>query len=206
MERLLYISQQTPSASHLDNIRAACAAGCRWVQLRAKSGDISAQATAAKIICDQYGARLSVNDHPAIAAAIKAYGSHVGKQDAPLQEARLQAGTDCWLGGTANTPDDVLAHVAAGANYIGYGPCRFTTTKEKLSPVLGLEGYRHLMNTLRQKGLSIPVLAIGGITLEDIPALMATGIHGIAVSGLITYAVNKKEMVEKIKHALSCNN
>ncbi|AWO01478.1 thiamine phosphate synthase [Chitinophaga alhagiae] len=206
MERLLYISQQTPNASHLDNIRAACQAGCGWVQLRVKSGDISTQAAAAKIICDQYGAQLSVNDHPAMAAAIGAYGSHVGLQDAPLPEARRLAGPGCWLGGTANTPEQALAHAAAGADYIGYGPYRFTTTKEKLSPVLGLEGYRQLMQALRNKGITIPVLAIGGILLEDIAALMSTGIHGVAVSGLITHAADKKAMVQKIKLALSCNN
>lgn len=206
MERLLYISQQTPGASHLENIRAACEAGCRWVQLRIKSGDISTPAAAAKIICDQYGARLSVNDHPAMAAAVGAYGSHVGLEDTPLPEARRQAGPASWLGGTANTPEQALAHIAAGANYIGYGPYRFTITKEKLSPVLGLEGYRQLIQVLQSKGITIPVLAIGGILLEDIPALMATGVHGIAVSGLITHAANKKEMVQKIKLALSCNN
>lgn len=206
MERLLYISQQTASASHLDNIRAACIAGCKWVQLRVKSGDISAQAAAAKIICDQYGVKLSVNDHPAMAAALQTYGAHVGLQDMPVAEARRLAGSGCWLGGTANTPQDALAHAAAGADYIGYGPYRFTTTKEKLSPVLGLEGYRRLMAQLRDNGITIPVLAIGGILLEDIPALMATGIHGVAVSGLVTNAADKKEMVDQIKLALSCNN
>lgn len=206
MERLLYISQQTPGASHLENIRAACEAGCRWVQLRIKSGDISTQAAAAKIVCDQYGAQLSVNDHPAMAAAIGAYGSHVGLEDSPLPEARRLAGAACWLGGTANTPEQALAHIAAGANYIGYGPYRFTTTKDKLSPVLGIEGYSQLIQVLQSKGITIPVLAIGGILLEDIPALMATGVYGVAVSGLITHAADKKEMVQKIKLALSCNN
>jgi thiamine-phosphate pyrophosphorylase len=206
MERLLYISQATSDASHLDNIRAACEAGCRWIQLRAKSGDISAQAMAAKIICDQFGARLSINDHPAVAAVIQSYGTHVGLQDTPLPEARRLAGAGAWLGGTANTPHDALAHASAGADYIGYGPYRFTSTKEKLSPVLGIEGYHQLMATLKAKNISIPVLAIGGILLEDIPALMASGIHGIAVSGLITHAANKKEMVNNIKLALSCSN
>lgn len=203
MERLLYISQ----APHLENIRAACEAGCRWVQLRAKElltadDDMDALYNArvqlaidAKKICDQFGAKLSINDHPAIAAQVNAYGVHVGKLDMPVKEARSIAGDQSWLGGTANTIDDVLAHINDGVDYVGVGPFRFTTTKEKLSPILGLEGYQHLMSFVGNK---IPVLAIGGILLEDILALKETGVHGVAVSGLITNAVDKKEMVQKI--------
>lgn len=212
MERLLYISQ----APHLENIRAACEAGCRWVQLRAKqprsstgiqpaddapwvkdalhSGLLSL-AIDAKAICDEFGAKLSINDSPSIAAQINAYGVHVGKLDAPVKEARHIAGAQSWLGGTANTLDDVMAHMNDGVDYVGVGPFRFTTTKENLSPILGLEGYQHLMSFV---GNRIPVMAIGGILLEDIPALIATGVHGVAVSGLITNAVDKKEMVQKI--------
>lgn len=199
MERLLYISQQTPDASHIDNIRAACEAGCRWVQLRVKSGDPSAAAFDAKRVCDQYGANLSINDHPVVARTVAAFGLHVGLQDMPVDEARKIVGEGCWLGGTANTSGDALMHAAAGADYIGAGPFRFTTTKEKLSPILGIEGYRQLMKGI---GGKLPVLAIGGILLEDIPALMNTGVHGIAVSGLITHAPDKKALVAQILELL----
>ncbi len=200
MERLLYISQQTPECSHAENIRAACEAGCRWIQLRVKSGDVSAIAFEAKKICDQFGAKLSINDHPIIAKTVGAYGLHVGLQDMPVNEARKIVGENCWLGGTANTLSDALMHTAAGADYLGAGPFRFTTTKKNLSPILGLEGYRQLMKTI---GGKLPVLAIGGILLEDIPALMNTGVHGIAVSGLITRAPAKKAMVTRILELLN---
>jgi thiamine-phosphate pyrophosphorylase len=199
MERLLYISQQTPGASHAENIRAACEAGCRWIQLRVKSGDVSAIAFEAKQICDAFGALLSINDHPTVARTIGAYGLHVGLQDMPVQEARTIVGSGCWLGGTANTIHDARMHADAGADYIGAGPFRFTTTKEKLSPILGLEGYRQLMKGI---GSNLPVLAIGGILLEDVPALMDTGVYGIAVSGLITHAPDKKAVVEEIMQLL----
>lgn len=250
MERLLYISQ----APHLENIRAACEAGCKWIQLRVKEnpdmrvandaqgrnvqpvddvqgmkgstgmqsvgdaqeikGNTGVQsaydakhikddshnarlllAIDAKKICDEFGAKLSINDHPAIAAQVNAYGVHVGKLDVPVKEARSIAGDQSWLGGTANTIEDVLAHVNDGVDYVGVGPFRFTTTKEKLSPILGLEGYQQMM---AQLGSKVPVLAIGGILLEDIPALKEAGVYGVAVSGLITHAVDKKEMVQKI--------
>ncbi len=202
MERLLYISQETPGASHADNILAACEAGCRWVQLRIKSGDPSAAAIAAMEICRTYGATLSINDHPALAKSVGAHGVHVGLNDMPVAEARAIVGQDILVGGTANTPEDALTHAAAGADYIGYGPFRFTATKEKLSPVLGIAGYRQLIAA--QPG--IPVIAIGGIVTEDIPELLEAGVYGIAVSGLITHARDKKSTVQQILDCIWTNS
>ena len=76
-------------------------------------------------------------------------------------------------------------HVAAGVDYVGLGPFRFTSTKEKLSPILGLAGYTDIMRQCRAAGLTVPVVGIGGITLDDVSALLATGLHGVAVSGAI---------------------
>ena len=92
------------------------------------------------------------------------------------------------IGGTANTFEDVKAHYEAGADYIGCGPFRFTTTKEKLSPILGLEGYREIIQKMKAENIDIPIVAIGGITREDIPDIMKTGVNGIALSGCILNA------------------
>lgn len=89
-------------------------------------------------------------------------------------------------------------HFRASANYIGCGPFRFTTTKKGLSPILGLEGYRSIMQQVKEAGIDIPIVAIGGITADDIPALMQTGISGIALSGAILRADNPMEMVGRI--------
>jgi thiamine-phosphate pyrophosphorylase len=102
------------------------------------------------------------------------------------------------IGGTANSLEDILRHADDGADYVGLGPYRFTTTKQKLSPILGLEGIQHIMNQLQARNVTIPVIAIGGITLEDIPALRRTGIQGIAVSGLITHAADKARLIQQI--------
>ncbi|WP_341833975.1 thiamine phosphate synthase [Chitinophaga pollutisoli] len=201
-QKLLYISQQTPTASHADNILAACEAGCRWIQLRVKQGDATAAAFEAMDICRSFGAALSINDHPEIAKTVGAQGVHVGLQDMPVAEARAIAGPGALIGGTANTPEDALAHAAAGADYIGYGPFRFTSTKEKLSPILGIPGYNRLMAA--QPG--IPVIAIGGILLNDIPAILDTGVYGIAVSGLITHAPDKKSIVQQILDSIWTNS
>jgi len=198
---LHYISQQTPGATHLDNILEACEAGCRWIQLRIKNEapeTVLSTAMAAKAICSKYNATLIVNDHPGIAKQVGAHGVHVGKLDMTVAEARALTGETFIIGGTANTLEDILIHVKDGADYVGVGPYRFTTTKEKLSPILGLEGIAGIMRSLKDMGIHIPVIAIGGILAEDIPALMETGIHGIAVSGLITHAANKSQTVSSL--------
>ncbi|MEC5147918.1 thiamine phosphate synthase [Chitinophaga sp. 212800010-3] len=202
ISKLHYISQ-TP---HTENIRAACDAGCQWIQLRVKQQseeEILRLAEAAKTICDQYKARLIINDHPQIAVKAGADGVHVGKLDMSVAAARAITGPDMIVGGTANTVADILRHVEDGANYVGVGPYRFTTTKENLSPILGLSGYLAILQQLQDQHISIPVIAIGGILATDIPPLMAAGVHGIAVSGLISQATNKQQTVQDIHHHLN---
>ncbi|MBC9931545.1 thiamine phosphate synthase [Chitinophaga qingshengii] len=206
ISKLHYISQQTGQRSHLDNIRAACEAGCQWIQLRIKNEtpeNILPVATAAKTICDEYNASLIINDYPHIAVAVNAAGVHVGLQDMTVAEARAIVGPGKIVGGTANTLSDVLSHVKNGASYVGLGPFRFTTTKQNLSPILGVEGYHSIMTALREQQINTPVVAIGGIMTTDIPAILETGIHGVAVSGLITQAPEQQPLVQHIYELLN---
>lgn len=199
---LHYISQP----AHTSNILAACDAGCKWIQLRIKNespATVLPMAEAVKKICDRYQASLIINDYPQVAVAVGATGVHVGKQDMTVAAARAITGNNMIVGGTANTLEDILQHVADGASYVGVGPFRFTTTKQNLSPILGLSGYQQILQALKQKNIAIPVIAIGGILLEDIPALIAAGIHGIAVSGLITQAIHKQTVVDHIYQQLN---
>ena len=115
-------------------------------------------------------------------------GVHLGKLDMPVAEARRILGPDRIIGATANTFDDIARAAAAGVDYIGLGPFRFTQTKSNLSPILGLEGYRSLLTQCRRAGITLPVVAIGGITAADIADLCATGIRGIALSGALLTA------------------
>jgi thiamine-phosphate pyrophosphorylase len=198
---LHYISQQTATADHLANIQAACDAGCNWIQLRIKDSTPEAilpLAIAAKKICGQYNATLIINDYPQVAKAIGAHGVHVGKNDMTVAAARAITGPDMIVGGTANTLEDLLQHVKDGADYVGLGPYRFTTTKQKLSPILGLEGIANILQQLSAQGITIPVIAIGGIVQDDVAALISAGVHGVAVSGLITHAADRKEVVKNI--------
>jgi thiamine-phosphate pyrophosphorylase len=201
MERLQYISQETEKLSHLQGIEKACEAGVKWIQLRVKDksqDEILALAKKAQIICDNYGAMLTINDHVQIAKEIYSYGLHLGKEDMNVSDARKLLNDAFIIGGTANTIEDIETHFKAGANYVGIGPFRFTTTKKKLSPVLGLEGYKKTVEECNKRNILIPLIAIGGIELQDIPAIMQTGVFGIAVSGLIANAANAEETVNEI--------
>lgn len=159
-------------------------------------------AEAAKKICDRYQAALIINDYPQVAVAVEAAGVHVGKLDMTVAAARAITGSNMIVGGTANTLADILQHEQDGASYVGVGPYRFTTTKQNLSPILGLSGYQSILQSLKEKHISIPVIAIGGIMPEDIAGLMETGIHGIAVSGVITHATDKQAVVNLIHQQL----
>jgi thiamine-phosphate pyrophosphorylase len=203
--KLQYISQGTTATEQITNIQEALDAGCDWIQLRFKNAsteEIKVLSKQVKEMCLSYTATFIINDHPHIAKEINADGVHLGLQDMPVAEAKKIIG-DKIIGGTANTLSDVLKRVDEGCSYIGLGPFRFTTTKEKLSPVLGLEGYKKIMDELEQRQIKMPVYAIGGIVLEDIQAIMQTGMYGIAVSGNITNHPDKRFLVQQLNTFLN---
>ncbi|MGL5787819.1 MAG: thiamine phosphate synthase [Bacteroidales bacterium] len=146
--------------------------------------------------CSGEGVVQIINDNPLVAIEVNADGVHLGKKDMPVKEARELLGYNYIIGGTANTMDDIRQLVADGVDYIGLGPFRFTKTKENLSPVIGLEGYQRILSLCREEGITIPVIAIGGITIDDIPAIMATGVHGVAMSGGLKLPDNKSAQDE----------
>jgi thiamine-phosphate pyrophosphorylase len=149
-------------------------------------------------MCKNVGATFIIDDRVELVKEIGADGVHLGKNDMPINEARKVLGESFIIGGTANTFEDVKAHYEASANYIGCGPFRFTTTKKNLSPVLGLDGYRNIINQMRDADIHLPIIAIGGITAEDIPAIIQTGINGIALSSTILRAANPIEEMKRI--------
>lgn len=203
---LQFITHYTDRYTYLDGIRLALAGGCRWIQLRMKEApadELHSTALQARQLCSEAGATLIIDDHVALAKEIRADGVHLGLNDMPIAEARSILGPTYIIGGTANTFNDVKAHHAAGADYIGCGPFRFTTTKKGLAPVLGLEGYRDIVAQMRAQRIALPVVAIGGITPGDIPALMQTGISGIALSGTILRADDPAEETGRIIEILN---
>ncbi len=201
-----FISHYSERYSYLDSIQLALEGGCRWIQLRMKDAtddEVRPIAVEAQKLCRAYGAKFIIDDRVALVRELGADGVHLGKNDMPIREARQILGPDYIIGGTANTFEEAKAHYEASADYIGCGPFRFTTTKQKLAPVLGLEGYRSIISKLREANINIPVVAIGGITQADIPAILQTGITGIALSGTVLRA---DDPIAEMKHIINIIN
>lgn len=205
MYRFQYISQGQTPEEHLSNCKKVLTAGVKWIQLRMKNfPDEIVEKTALEVqsLCTQSGATFILNDNVNLAKKINADGVHLGLTDTAITEARLILGQNKIIGGTANTVEDVVQRIEERCDYIGLGPYRFTSTKDKLSPILGLEGYRAILNRLDDGHRKTPIVAIGGIQVEDISAILETGICGIALSGILTNSKNKKEIVERINTIL----
>ena len=196
-----FITHYTERYSYSDAARIALEGGCRWVQLRMKDTPVEVikpVALEVQALCRQYGATFIVDDHVELAKELHADGVHLGKKDMPIADARLMLGEEYIIGGTANTFEDVLQHYKDGADYIGCGPFRYTATKKNLSPILGLEGYTTIIRRMQEKNIHLPIVAIGGITIADIPAIMQTGVSGIALSGTVLHADSPADEMKRI--------
>lgn len=196
-----FISHSNERCSYLDGIRLSLEGGCKWVQLRMKDApdeQVAQLGVQARELCERYGAKLILDDRVELVAKTGADGVHLGKNDMPIAQAREILGSGKIIGGTANTFEDIVAHWKSGADYIGCGPFRFTTTKKNLSPILGLEGYRDIVARMKDAGITLPLVAIGGITAEDIPAILETGVDGIAVSGTVLRAEDPAAEMAKL--------
>jgi thiamine-phosphate pyrophosphorylase len=201
-ERLYFL---TNDDEPVEQVAMACAAGIRWVQLRMKEAsdaEVLAAALAAKPICERYGCMLLINDRVEVAMAAGVQGVHLGQLDMAVAEARRLLGEGKIVGGTANTIAQLREHRRQGADYIGLGPYRYTTTKKNLSPVLGLEGYRAIMTGLRAEGVAIPVVAIGGIGAADVAPLLEAGLHGVAFSGMLVHAADPAALVRSLRNEI----
>ncbi len=198
IHKLQYISQGETPKEHLENIQKVCNAGADWVQLRLKNSDakiILETAKEAREITSRFKAKLIINDHYTVAKEIKADGVHLGKTDECPSKVRAFLGASYIIGGTANTLEDCRILLDKKVDYIGLGPYQFTKTKKNLSPVLGVEGYKNLLEELQTE---TPIIAIGGIVLDDVNKIINAGIYGIAISGAITKNVSSIAKFQEI--------
>lgn len=201
MRAIQFITHETETVGYVEGARMALEGGCRWIQLRMKdASDDEVRKAAAEIqpMCKAHDAIFLLDDRVELAKELKADGVHLGKNDMPVDEARRVLGEEFIIGGTANTFEDIEHLARQGANYIGCGPFRFTTTKKNLAPVIGIEGYRDIIEKMEAAGIDLPVVAIGGITADDIDDILATGVRGIAVSGTVLRAENPVAMMKQI--------
>jgi thiamine-phosphate pyrophosphorylase len=188
--KLQYISQGTTAKEQAYNILQALDYGADWIQLRWKTATDEERVKLAEQVrqrCHDYQATYIINDSIAIAKRVDADGVHLGLNDEGIEKARDVLGKGKIIGGTANTIADVTIRIDEGCDYIGLGPYRATNTKEKLSPILGIEGYRKIILHLKENQINFPpIYAIGGIGLADIQCLLEEGIYGVAISKAIT--------------------
>lgn len=203
---LQFITHPSPRFSITEEVRLVLEGGCKWIQLRMKDASYDEmRATALEIIplCKENDAIMVIDDNVRLTDELRVHGVHLGKNDMPPRQAREELGPHAIIGVTANTAEDILAMRGIDVDYVGLGPFRFTTTKSALSPVIGLDGYRDIMSAIRNAGSELPVVAIGGIILDDIIPLMETGINGVAMSGTIINAPDPKEYTAKVIEALN---
>ena len=163
-------------------VEAALQNGATCLQLREKALDPAAfreEARQMAVLCGRYGVPLIINDNVEVALACGAAGVHLGQQDMPIAQARRMAGPDLILGASAHTVQEALEAQAAGADYLGVGAVFSTSTKADASPLP--------LTTLREicAAVSIPVVAIGGITETNLLQLTGCGAAGVAVVSAI---------------------
>ena len=203
---LQYITDYKEGVSIPEQVESVCRGGCRWVQLRMKEAtreEFTRVGRIVKEICRRHGALFLVNDNVDIALELDADGVHLGKEDMNPLEARKILGYTKIIGGTCNTFEDVVARFRQQVDYIGLGPFTYTSTKKRLSPILGIEGYRNILDACRKAGIHIPIHAIGGIRENDIQPILSTGVTGIALSSLLKNSDDITEKTKQIQEEMS---
>lgn len=197
---LQYITNTESPLSIKEQVAAVLEGGCSWIQLRMKEAsddDIRKVVEEIKPLCAEHDALLLLNDRVELCKELQLTGVHLGKEDMLPSKARIELGPLAVIGVTVNTFDDVKAVRSLDIDYVGMGPFRTTSTKKNLAPILGLEGTKQLCDRMENAEIEIPRVAVGGITLDDVSALMDAGVNGIAVSGAIAFADDPVDMTRK---------
>lgn len=187
--------------NHVELARLAIDGGADLIQLRDKRRGARELIDIAQVvgdICHTAGVGFIVNDRVDIAMAVGADGVHVGARDLPVDVARRLLGREGLVGASASTVEDALAAERAGASYLGVGHVYATASKKKGSPPIGLDALARL-----REAVAIPVIAIGGITADNIRDVLATGVHGVAAIGAVCASNDPRAAVADLKRAIT---
>ena len=186
--------------SHEDLARLGIAGGSDTIQLREKGGSTRRMIEVAKsmaVVCREAGVPLIVNDRIDVAMASDADGVHLGQSDFPIPLARSLLGKDKLIGGSAATIEEARICLADGADYIGFGPVYVTGSKGDAGPVSGPAELKQVVETI-----PLPILAIGGITAENVHEVMRAGAYGIAVISAVCCQIDPEGATKAIREAL----
>ena len=167
-------------------LREAADAGVRLFQYRNKTDSALTayrQALSLRQMAADVQALFIVNDRCDLALAVEADGVHLGQDDLPLPLARSLMGPDRLIGISTHREADVQSATVEGADYLGFGPIFSTASKRDHEPMVGLEGLRRIRTLTRR-----PIFAIGGITADNVAAVVAAGADGVAVISALAQA------------------
>jgi thiamine-phosphate pyrophosphorylase len=171
------------------------------LQLRAKALGAAAMRDAALVLkqrCQAAGVPFCVNDRLDVALAVGADVVHLGQDDLPLADARRIAAGRLRIGFSTHNPAQAAAAVAGGADYLGFGPVFDTRSKHRPDPTVGVQGLRAVA-----AASSIPVVAIGGITLATIDSVAAAGAAAAAVIAAVNAAADPTSAARRIAAAFA---
>jgi thiamine-phosphate pyrophosphorylase len=196
IEKFHFITHDLEQLTHVQQAQIACQSGAKWIQYRCLTKtdeELLIDINNIAEICDDWGATLVVTNHIHLNGKADIQGFHIENMEADFIQLREHVGESITLGGSANTVEGVARLASEGADYVGLGPFAHTDTKPNNYPHLGTEGYKTAVNELYSLGIQVPILAVGGISLADIDALLATGVFGIAASSAINQADDMAE-------------
>jgi thiamine-phosphate pyrophosphorylase len=165
--------------SHAEQVERLAAGGATLIQLRDKWAaprEFYQAALEAMRVARQLGVQIIINDRVDIAMAVEADGVHLGQDDLPPERARQLLGQGRLVGFSTHNMQQALAADSAPIDYLAVGPVFQTSTKEKPDPVVGLEGLSEI-----KRGLTKPLVAIGGVTLDRAGSVIAAGADSVAV-------------------------
>ncbi|MEO5674678.1 MAG: thiamine phosphate synthase [Chitinophagales bacterium] len=197
---LHFLTMEMAHRPHQEQVRIACESGIKWIQLRVKNKPVHEWiliGEESKRICDKHGVTLIINDSIEVAKSIDAHGVHLGQEDQAPAEAVKILGKEKIIGFSVHSLEELIAARYSGADYFGLGPFRFTPTKENLNPVLGMDKMTGIILNAKKAGIAEPVIAIGGIMLNDVSRILAAGAYGVAVSSAINLAKSPGKEIKK---------
>lgn len=190
----------TVGRSHLDVAKAALEGGAGVIQFREKTKTTSEMyqvASNLKILANEYGIPLLIDDRLDIALAVDAKGVHLGRHDMPLPIARKILGADRVIGASARNVQEAIKAEREGANYLGVGPIYLTPSKTDAGEPIGWRILEEI-----KKAVKIPIVAIGGITTEKVKEVLEAGADGVAVISAVAGAADMKAATAKLLNSI----
>jgi len=189
--------------SHVELAELAIAGGADTIQFRQKEGATRMMIRAAEQmqdLCKKAGVTFIINDRVDVAVASHADGVHLGQDDFPIPLARRLLGEEAIIGGSAGSMEEARKCLLEGADYVGFGPVYPTTSKEDAGPAAGLSLLKQIVETI-----PLPIIAIGGITADNTPPVIKTGVHGIAVISAVCCQKDPRDAAKCLRRLLEAD-